>query len=59
MTIDLDATFGTIDALQLKGDYEEIQQIIQYASDAILNDGEKLQLIVSANAEARKLVACN
>jgi len=36
----MDATTQTIDALQLAGDYEQIEQIAQYAIDAITNDEE-------------------
>ena len=38
MTEDLHATYETIDALQLRGDYEEIMQIAKYAIDAVAND---------------------
>jgi hypothetical protein len=44
MTQDLKSTYETIDSLQLAGDYEEIQQLAQYAVDAIVNDDEKLRL---------------
>lgn len=41
MTIDLGATYGTIDALQHAGDYEELELIAQYAIDAIMNDNHR------------------
>jgi hypothetical protein len=49
MKKDLKATYETIDSLQLAGDYEEIQQIAQYAVDAIVNDDEKLRLRLPRN----------
>ena len=42
MTQDLKATYETIDALQLEGDYNELRQLAQYVIDAITNDGESL-----------------
>ena len=42
MTIDMDATTETIDALQLAGDYEGIREVMIYAAKALLNDGEKI-----------------
>ena len=46
MTIDMDATTTTIDALQLGEDYDEIRQIIQYAIAALVTDGEELGEII-------------
>ena len=40
MTEDLQATYETIDALQLRGDYFEIMLIAKYAIDAVANDME-------------------
>lgn len=48
MTEDLKATYETINALQLAGDYEELNQLSQYAVDAITNDDEKLRLRLPA-----------
>jgi hypothetical protein len=41
-TIDLPATYETINQLQLNGEYEELNEMAQYIIDAIKNDGEKV-----------------
>jgi len=47
MTEDMAATYATIDELQLQGNYDELRQLVNYAADAIKNDGEQ----VEANAD--------
>lgn len=44
MTEDRAATYETLDSLQMRGDYDELRQIAQYAIDALLNDQEPLEL---------------
>jgi len=39
-TIDLEATYGTIDALQMSEDFEEIRHIVDYAVSAIADAGD-------------------
>lgn len=46
MTEDKRTTFETIDSLQLRGDYETLNEIAQYAIDAIANDGEPVTAII-------------
>ncbi len=47
MTEDKSTVYGTIESLQMQEDYEELNQIVQFAVDAILNDGAKLTLALS------------
>ena len=47
MTEDVRAVYETLDSLQLRGDYNELNQIVQYAADAIVNDDEVLTLQMS------------
>ena len=42
MTIDMDATTETIDAMQLSGDYEGIREVMIYAAKVLLNDGKEI-----------------
>lgn len=44
MTENLSATYATIDSLQKRGEYEEIEQIAQYAIDAAVNDEYKIKI---------------
>lgn len=41
-SINLPELYETLNQLQLEGDYEELNQIGQYAIDAIQNDKEKV-----------------
>ena len=58
MTEKVRAAYETIDSLQLQGNYAELNQILQYTVDAILNDCEKLtlELPVSEYAAIRREV---
>lgn len=47
MTIDLKATYETIDALQHNGHYDDIRSIMGYCANALGNDGEKIPDVVS------------
>lgn len=42
MTEDLKATYETIDSLQMQENYDELRQIVEYATAALKNDGEKI-----------------
>ncbi len=44
MTEDKETVYQTIESLQMQGDYEELNQIAQFAIDAIINDEEELTL---------------
>ncbi len=57
MTEDVRAVYETLDLLQLQGDYNELNQIAQYAADAIVNDEEVLTLqMTNKKVEATKRV---
>ncbi len=57
MTEDVRAVYETLDSLQLQGNYNELNQIVQYAADAIVNDDEVLTLQMSnKKIEATKRV---
>ena len=43
MTIDEEATYRTIDCLQMTEDYDSIREIIEYATAALVNDGENAE----------------
>jgi hypothetical protein len=51
MTEDLESAYQTIDSLQLRGEYDKIRELAQYAVDAILNDGAPLELRTRARTE--------
>ena len=44
MIEDVRAVYETLESLQIQGDYEELNQIAQFAIDAIINDEEELTL---------------
>ena len=43
MTIDLKSTYDTIESLQHNEDYDEIRQIVEFATAALVNDGESVK----------------
>ncbi|MDR1521106.1 MAG: hypothetical protein LBU23_13335 [Planctomycetota bacterium] len=52
MTEDLEGAYQTIDSLQLRGEYDAIRELAQYAIDAILNDCEPLNLRTHLRTES-------
>ena len=58
MTIDLKATYETVDALQHNRHYADIRSLMYYCANALANDGEDVPNVLSRNCRSCDNLGC-